>query len=226
MEQKYEIEIKTLLGSKESADIFLEKLKEKFSEMKEIGKNSQLNHYFFGGDKEKIILEIGSILASGDSDRLRFLLEKASQISIRTRKADEKVLFVLKASIDDTTSSNGTARAELEGEVSLSLHELDQKLLECDCKVQAKWSRDRREYSLGEGTIVCIDRNAGYGYLAEFERIIQNPNDAEKTKEDLRRIMSEVGIEELPQDRLERMFAFYNEHWEEYYGTEKTFTLE
>ena len=30
----------------------------------------------------------------------------------------------------------------------------------------------------------------------------------------------------FPQERLDRMFAFYNANWQEYYGTEKTFTLE
>jgi hypothetical protein len=38
--------------------------------------------------------------------------------------------------------------------------------------------------------------------------------------------MKSVGAEELNQDRLARMFAFYNAHWPEYYGTEKVFTVE
>ncbi len=38
--------------------------------------------------------------------------------------------------------------------------------------------------------------------------------------------MKEVGVAELPQDRLERMFAYYNLHWPEYYGTENIFTIE
>jgi len=29
----------------------------------------------------------------------------------------------------------------------------------------------------------------------------------------------------LPNDRLERMFAYYNEHWQEYYDTDKTFVV-
>jgi hypothetical protein len=38
--------------------------------------------------------------------------------------------------------------------------------------------------------------------------------------------MAKLGVEELPQDRLERMFAHYNAHWPEYYGTEKVFVIE
>jgi hypothetical protein len=38
--------------------------------------------------------------------------------------------------------------------------------------------------------------------------------------------MAELGVEELLQDRLERMFAHYNEHWQEYYGTDRTFIIQ
>jgi len=38
--------------------------------------------------------------------------------------------------------------------------------------------------------------------------------------------MESLGVRELPQDRLERMFKFYNSHWREYYGTDKIFTVE
>jgi len=38
--------------------------------------------------------------------------------------------------------------------------------------------------------------------------------------------MTKLDVEELPQDRLERMFAYYNKNWPEYYGTEKIFVIE
>jgi hypothetical protein len=38
--------------------------------------------------------------------------------------------------------------------------------------------------------------------------------------------MKQVGVVELGQARLERMFAHYNTHWPEYYGTENIFTIE
>jgi hypothetical protein len=38
--------------------------------------------------------------------------------------------------------------------------------------------------------------------------------------------MAELGIEELDAARLERMFAYYNAHWPEYYGTEKVFDIQ
>jgi len=35
--------------------------------------------------------------------------------------------------------------------------------------------------------------------------------------------MAKLGATELTQDRLERMFAYYNANWPAYYGTEKVF---
>jgi len=38
--------------------------------------------------------------------------------------------------------------------------------------------------------------------------------------------MAALGVQELPNARLERMFTYYNQHWQEYYGTDKVFTIE
>jgi len=77
-----------------------------------------------------------------------------------------------------------------------------------------------------KGTNVSIDKNAGYGYLSEFEMVIADKNKADETKALLRGMMRELGIDELPQDRLARMFDFYNKNWQDYYGTEKIFNIE
>lgn len=223
-EHQYEIEIKSLLGDSEKASTLVERMKELDPETKLSGESNQLNHYFIGGDVEKIFLNITPHIGSEKVDSLKKVLYEGKNISIRTRQANDTVLFVVKASIDDTTSSNGTARIEFESEVPLSLDELDQLLLEAGCVYQAKWSRDRKEYQFKD-IVVCIDRNAGYGYLAELEKIVHNGEEAEAVKKDLRDLMQALGIEELSQDRLLRMFAHYNEHWPEYYGTENIFTI-
>jgi len=46
--------------------------------------------------------------------KLENILLNAKKHSIRTRDADGKVLFVVKATQDDTSSENGTARLEFE----------------------------------------------------------------------------------------------------------------
>ena len=109
--------------------------------------------------------------------------------------------------------------------MAITLDELDKLLLDAGLEYQAKWSRKREEYKLGD-TNICIDKNAGYGYLAEFEKVVADRSLADEVKEGLLKIMKDFGVIELPQARLERMFAYYNKNWPDYYGTEKIFNIE
>lgn len=221
--EQYEIEIKCLLGSRENADRLATKMKEIDPALQTVGTYRQLNHYFEGKGDFKAVAKV---LKDEEAQRSFVeLAEKAKDFSLRTRDADGTILLVLKASIDDTTSANGTARREFEEKVPMTLDELDQAILAAGFTYQSKWSRERTEYKFS-GANVTIDRNAGYGYLAEFESVESDPSLADKTKERLRGLIQSVGFAELDQARLARMFAFYNAHWPEYYGTEKVFNIE
>ncbi len=109
--------------------------------------------------------------------------------------------------------------------MELTLGELDEILLASGYTYQAKWSRSRVEYKYKDIT-VCLDKNAGYGYLAEFETVTLDEASLPQVRATLEERMAELGASELPQDRLARMFAHYNEFWPDYYGTEKTFNIE
>lgn len=135
------------------------------------------------------------------------------------------MLFVVKASADAGTSANTVSRMEFEEPVDISLVELDAMVLGTGYDYQAKWSREREEYAY-KGANVCFDRNAGYGYLAEFEKIVESDASLEEARRAIDELMQELGVEELPQDRLARMFDHYNRNWREYYGTDRTFTIE
>lgn len=219
----YEIEIKSLLGGRENAERLEARMKTRDPQLKKLGTYRQVNHYFEGkGD----FGAVGKLIAD-KKDREAFLdlAAKAKDFSLRTREGDGKTLLVLKASIDETASANGTARREVEVAMPLALAALDEAILKAGFSYKSKWSRERTEYRF-DGTNVTIDRNAGYGYLAEFEVIEDDPLRADETKARLRRLMAELEVEELAQERLARMFAYYNAHWPEYYGTEKIFVIE
>lgn len=221
-----EVEIKSLLGEKDNADALKERVKLLDPSIHLVDSNQQLNHYFIGGKTDLLEKNFLEIIPKEDQRRFLQILHEGKNISIRTRKANDDVIFVIKASIDATTSSNGTARIEFESRMMMSIEELDHLVLASGCEYQAKWSRDREEYEMSDGTHICIDRNAGYGYLAEFERVVPENISADVVKGELRALMERLDVLELSQDRLERMFTHYNKHWQEYYGTEKTFTIE
>lgn len=242
----YEIEIKSLLRTKEKANELVLKMKTNDPNLKFLGSHKQLNHYFEGGNLKSLFVGVESLLDGESREKLKDLAEKAKNFSVRTRDADGKVTLVAKATVDDTTSENGTARLEWEAAISPSLgegrvaegrgrliktiDELDKLVLESGFSYQAKWSRERSEYKYSPlpnaELSVSIDKNAGYGYLAEFEMVVDNENKADDAKNFIRTVMGNLEIKELPQDRLQRMFDFYNKNWHEYYGTEKTFIIE
>jgi len=231
--QSYEVEIKSLLASPEKAEALRQAMLKIDPSAKIESKNSQLNHYFepstelesSGGTLQDLAKKVAPHLSGVADVKLDDFAERAKEFSVRTRDKDGKVYLVVKASVGDDSSENGVARMEIEEKVDLSLEELDKLVLSAGFTYQAKWSRQREEY-LCKGVNVTLDKNAGYGWLAEFERVVDDPAKVEAARAEVKALMTELGVEELPQARLERMFAFYNKNWPEYYGTDKIFNVE
>jgi adenylate cyclase class IV len=222
---RYEIEIKSLLGGEATAAALKKKMCAFDPACACVAKSKQRNHYFKDGDIKRLFEKTKDFFSTSARATFAEMLGKGKSFSVRTRQKDDAVLLVVKASLDSGTSENTVSRMEFEEPVSISLAALDALLEEAGFVYQAKWSRDREEY-LYKGATVCIDRNAGYGYLAEFEKMTDEENAVGAVRAEIETLMAELGAEELSQARLERMFAHYNEHWPEYYGTDKTFTIE
>lgn len=221
----FEIEIKILLWEEENANSLIQKLLS-HPDTRETWWSNQLNHYFLAnGNFQDLKNKLQEYIHPEHHEKLEHILINWKKHSIRTRDADGKVLFVIKATADDTTSENGTARLEFEHETPwLSIHELDKLILDNGFEYQSKWSRNRKDYAYKDFN-VSIDKNAWYGYVAEFEKIISDAEQINQAKQSIRDELNSLWIEELPQDRLERMFKYYNENRPEYYGTEKTFVI-
>ena len=225
MSHTYEVEIKTLLGSKENADSLITKLKEFDPKLKLHSEGKQLNHYFNVPEGINLEKSISSIIPAEKKETFELIVKEGKKLSVRTREVNGKnSILVMKASVGDDTSSNGVKRIEFELETTMSLDVLDAILIKAGLTYQAKWSRERKEYTSSDMHI-CIDKNAGYGYLAEFERVINDEKELENTRKSLISFMEKMGVKELPQDRLERMFAHYNANWSKYYGTDNTFII-
>lgn len=221
----FEIEVKSLLGEKVRAEALKKKMQELDPACACVSQNKQLNHYFEGGDIKELYKKVEHLFTGEQHEKFHTIAEKGSDCSVRTRQRDDEVLLVVKASIDGGTSSNSVQRMEFEEPVSVSLDDLDALVQEAGYTYQAKWSREREEYEY-KGANVCIDRNAGYGYLAEFEKIVPDAGEADAVRAELDTLMAELSVDELSQDRLARMFDFYNQNWPDYYGTDKTFTVQ
>jgi adenylate cyclase class IV len=225
MEHSYEVEVKSLLGSPERAEEIRAAMTRIDPSVNLISRNKQLNHYFIGGDLTKLAPVAAEKLSPDAAARLSDIASKAKSSSVRTRDKDGTALLVVKASMDDTTSENGIARLEFEEKVAMTLSELDSLVLSSGYSYQAKWSREREEY-VCKGINVTLDKNAGYGWLAEFERVVGSEEMLKEARLEIDALMKEIGATELPQDRLARMFEYYNKNWEKFYGTEDIFVVE
>lgn len=221
---QFEIEIKSLLGEKSAADALIAKLKATDTACEKSAESRQLNHYFEGGNIDALYQKVEHLFDADTQEKLQVIIEKGTSFSVRTRQKDAEVLLVVKASVDAGTSANTVSRLEFEEAVPASLDALDRLVEGAGFRYQAKWSREREEYAY-KGLTVCIDRNAGYGYLAEFEKVTDAEHALADVRAEIENIMAELGVAELPQDRLARMFDFYNNNWADYYGTDKTFVV-
>lgn len=222
---QYEIEIKSLLGEADKAEALKQKMCQLDPACACVSRSRQLNHYFEGGDLNVLYDKVKELFTQNEREKLAYIIEQGSSFSVRSRQKDGQVLLVVKASVDGGSSANTVSRLEFEEPIDITLIELDKLIQSAGFNYQAKWSREREEYAY-KGANVCLDKNAGYGYLAEFEKIVDDATKVDPARSELHTLMTELGVKELPPDRLERMFAFYNENWPDYYGTEKTFTLD
>lgn len=223
--QTYEVEVKSLLGSKERVDELRSAMQQLDPSCELQSRSRQLNHYFENGTLKRLAEVMAPHLSGVAEIKLDDMLERAKEFSVRSRDKNGTVYFVVKASVGEDSSANGVARVEFEEKVEVSLEELDKLVLSAGFSYQAKWSREREEY-LCKGVNVTLDKDAGFGWLAEFERVVRDPKDIDEAKRDVKELMGQLQAQELPQARLERMFDFYNKNWEKYYGTDNIFVIE
>jgi adenylate cyclase class IV len=223
----YEVEVKVLLGHEEAAHALMEQIKSIWYDPKLIGENAQLNHYFVHDETERFLADVGKHLPDTEKWGFTKVMTDGKKHSIRTREVAWDTILVVKASVDDTSSENGIARMEWEYIFpKKSIDEVDKLVLGSGGHYQAKWSRKRKEYDLGNGMVVCLDKNAGYGYLAEFEKITHDVDGIDAIKAEIALLIEKLWHKELDQSRLGRMFDHYNKNWDQYYGTEKVFSIE
>lgn len=225
MTMKYEIEVKALLGSQENTDALLEKLADADPDFSQFDEQKQLNHYFKGGSLGGLTLAAGKYLNTEQVKTLKRIAESATSFSVRSREKNGTTVLVVKGSLDAASADHSHRRMEFEEKIDLPIEELDALIEEAGFELEAKWSAERRFFKFKDMTI-DVFFSPGYGYLVEFEKVISDEEKVEQTRADIINDMGILGVKELDPERLNRMFAYYNAHWPEYYDTKNIFTIE
>ena len=231
----YEVELKVLLWNKFPPETFVKVLSTDFKSVVERDEETQLNHYFEIPHRSQILPAFEKRLSISTEDEERIAaFRNWENIVVRTReitnKNGKKVILVMKSTVNNESSQNGTTRKELEIEIPFEIDYLDSILTsQAEIRPQAKWSRTRRTFEVVDDEwfyfTVCLDKNAGYGYIAEFEVVINNPAVIESTKKKLQNCITKLWLKELSAEQLQRMFDFYNKNWESFYQTENYFFI-
>lgn len=222
---QYEIEIKSLLGSQAASDALMKQITKRDPKLKLISEQKQLNHYFHGGNLTELIGVIKQHLSTEQIAAINEIATTAKHVNVRTRQKNGTVLLIVKGSLDDTSAAHSHQRMEFEAEIDLTIDELDDLVLSSGWQLEAKWQAKREIYE-ALGLTIDLMFSPGYGYVVEFEKVVSDESDRTAAHDQVIAVMESLGVRELPNDRLERMFAYYNEHWPEYYGTDRVFTIE
>lgn len=224
-----EIEIKCLLGSQENADIFLEHLEKYGIDMSiPVKPQRQLNHYFAWWEIMSIYDHLSSSMPIAQQEQLHHICMYGRNHSVRTRSILpwDHTLLVIKSSTWDDSSHNGVTRLEFEYHFpEMSLEELDRIILNLGWEYLSKWSRIRTNYHV-ENITISLDQNAWYGYVAELETMLEPGEKITDAESRIRVFMDKLGAHELSQEKIEQMFAHYNQNWADYYGTSRTFDMD
>lgn len=221
---QYEVEIKSLLGSQEATDKLIAKLQESQEGLVEVGQKRQYNHYFIGGKLELLATAAAPFLDAAQRKALADIAAQAVTWSVRSRQSNDEVILIVKAGVDEGSAVHGHKRLEFEAPVAMTIDELDELILGAGFDREAKWFAERTLYRHGDVTLDVIF-SPGYGYMVEFEKVVADEHEAEPARQSIIALMDHLGLKEFDPDLLERMYAYYNAHWQEYYGTRKTFTL-
>lgn len=82
-------------------------------------------------------------------------------------------------------------------------------------EVEIKWFRKRIETQY-KGYYLTIDFSAGYGYIVEIEKMVEEESLIEKTKIELENILIDLGIDISPKEEFVEKYKDYKINWYEY----------
>jgi adenylate cyclase class IV len=184
---------------------------------------NQLNDYYVDGDIHQLAQNVQPVITKAQAKTLAEIIKNHNTFSVRARQNNDEVFFIVKAT-NGTSANHGVQRAEFEVPVAQTLDQLKDIITASGYTVQARWMAHRTLYRISNGITLNSYFCAGYGYGAEFELVVEAGQQA-NAETRVRDFAEQLGLEPVDPALMERMFAHYNAHWQEYYGTKKVFTL-
>lgn len=221
---KREIEKKYLIKDLKSRDELVSKLYEKFPKLDHSGRKTIISYFYERGiDKKKIITAATKMLNADKLAELNAILVNSTEQVVKCRSIDDVNYFTVKGSGSGEDPVHAVNRLEFEVSLELELEEINHLLQEAGINIVSKWSSVRDFYDLDSTIKADIEFVAGYGYKAEFEILINDGESPDLVIKLLDELAGSLGLVEANGKLLAKMYEYYNNHWQEYFKTDKVF---
>lgn len=224
---KREIEIKCLLNGENGKQALLRKLKQAFPQHKKLKSRRVISYFYKAGATHTQILEVGSQLLNNDElTQLKNVLEHSDALVVKARSIDTTVYFSVKGSTKGDDPVHAVNRIEFEAVIDPSLEEVGQIIEQTGIKIASKWSSERSFYALTPELEMNLEFVGGYGYKAELEMLIDNNDSHQDAINTISEAAQQLDLQEASQELFGKMYKYYNEHWQEYFNSNKEFPPE
>lgn len=219
-----EIEIKCLLDGPAARDQLVAQLQQRFPQFSHLGTKTIISYFYQGGATKKQVSQAAERIVRPDElMELKMLLAKSDDLVVKCRSINDAKFFAVKGSPVGEDPVHAVNRLEFEVEVRMDLESVNAKLESAGIHIASKWSSRRDFYRLDDSIKAEIEFVAGYGYKAELEIMIQDGEPTDAAVQSIQALAKELGLVEASQELLGRMYNYYNQHWQEYFNTDKVF---
>lgn len=155
----------------------------------------------------------------GQEKQENYYYQASGKNDFRIRKTDNCAFIILKKGWmhDDD-------REEIEIKIDRKdFQKADKIFTSLGFKYDTKWYRVRKEYRYKDFNI-SIDFNAGYGWIAEIEKIVRKGHE-EKAKKDILQLARIVNIKPASKSLFDKMYKYYKNNWPYYFDSKTTFDI-
>ncbi len=219
---KREVEIKYLLADKDAQDKLVSSLQEHFPRTRLLRKKVVISYFYKKPRSVDSVLNAGSqLLNEVEFAKLKHIL-KSSNLVVKARSIGSDVFFALKSAKKGEDAVHAVDRLEFEVKVNTSIENVNTVITNAGIELVSKWYSERSFYELDSRVNADIEFVSGYGYKAELE-ILTDDEHSQTEEKEIRAIAKELSLQEASQELLGKMYEYYNQHWEDYYKTDKVF---
>lgn len=221
---KREIEIKYLLADKQARDQLVRAISQRFPNTQCIKSSVIISFFYKKPSSQNLKTAIGQIVKPSEKAEALDLIHRSGDLVVKARSIDDDVYFAVKGSPAGQDAVHAVSRLEFEVAVDMSLNDLNSKLENNGVQLVSKFSSWRDFYTLDNMLRMDVEFVSGYGYKAEIELLVDEQDAEDKHIERIRSIAEDVGIHEASQELFGNMYRYYNQNWQEYFNTRKTFS--